>query len=224
MDEGRQEREAAIRALCERRAYNDAVELTMEVYGSQLAKFVMAVLHRPELANDAFSCVCEKVVRNLAKFRWESSLRTWLYRIARNECMELLRSPARREELVSHAVPMDEAQQERSRTNPWMRTEVKEKFRALREQLSVQERMLLQLKVDQDLPWLEVAQILWEEEEGEPPPSRQALEKRAVALRQQFKRLKDRLKVLALEAGLIPKGPGDSGDSAESHTPERPPY
>lgn len=213
----RQGREAGIQALCERHAYNEAIEQTLEVYGAELSRFTFAVLRRSDLAHDAFSSVWEKVWKNLAKFRWESSLRMWLYRIARNECMELLRSRARREELVSQPVPSDAAQAERSRTNPWLRTEVKEKFRALREQLSVEERMLLQLKVDQNLPWTDVALILWDEDE--PTPTRHELEKRAVTLRQQFKRLKDRLKALALEAGLVPQRSQAETDPGGEHPP-----
>jgi RNA polymerase sigma-70 factor, ECF subfamily len=192
------EQEIEIRRLCERRAYNEAIELALELYGEELRRFILAVLRRPDLANEVYSCVCEKLLKNLARFRWESSLRMWLFRVARNECMEGLRSPARREHLVSQ--PPDAVQRERSRTQPWLRTDVKERFRALREQLSPHERMLLQLKVEQDLPWTDVAEILWDEPS---PPTPGALEKRAVALRQQFKRLKERLKALALESGLL---------------------
>lgn len=209
------EREIEIRGLCERRAGNEAVELTLEVYGDELARFILAVLRRPELADEVYSCVCEKLLKNLAGFRWESSLRMWLFRVARNECMEALRSRARREQLVSQ--PVDAPQQERSRTNPWLRTEVKERFRALCEQLSPQERALLQLKVEQDLPWTEVAEVLWDDPE---PPTRQTLEKRAGALRQQFKRLKKRLKALAIDSGLVsPEDP--PGSAARSGQEER---
>jgi len=45
-----------------------------------------------------------------------------------------------------------------------------------------------------------VAEVLWDEPA---PPTREALERRAAALRQQFKRLKERLKALALESGLL---------------------
>lgn len=194
------EQESEIRGLCEQRAYHEAVELTIELYGEELARFILAVLRRPDLASDVYSCACEKLLKNLPRFRWESSLRTWLFQVARNECMEGLRSPARREHPMSHPLPSGAAQQERSRTKPWLRTDVKEGFRALREQLSPHERMLLQLKVEQDLPWTDVAEILWDEPA---PPTREALEKRAVALRQQFKRLKERLKALAIESGLL---------------------
>src|SRR5689334_10104672 len=202
--------ENEIHGLCERGAYHEAVELALELYGEELARFTRAVLRRPDLASEVYSCVCEKLLRNLPRFRWESSLRMWLFRVARNECMEGLRSPTRRELLVSQPMPPDAAQQERSQTKPWLRTDVKERFRALREQLSPHERMLLQLKVEQDLPWTDVAEILWDEPE---PPTREALEKRTVALRQQFKRLKERLKALAIEAGLLSRE-GSTGTAA----------
>ncbi|HVE85279.1 MAG TPA: sigma-70 family RNA polymerase sigma factor [Myxococcales bacterium] len=202
------EQEAEIKVLCERGAHREAVERTIATYGDELARFLVAVLHRRELAEEAYSCVCEKLIKNLSRFRWESSLRTWLFRVARNDCMEMLRSRQRREQLMSDPLPEGEAQRERTRTNPWLRTEVKERFHALREQLSAPERALLQLKVEQGLPWTEVAQILWD---GDQPPTREELDKRAVALRQQFRRLKDRLRALAVEAGLV-----SSGDSTGS--------
>jgi len=194
------EQESEIRGLCERRAYNEAVELALDLYGEELVRFTRAVVRRPDLAQEVYACVCEKLLRNLPRFRWESSLRMWLFRVARNECMEGLRPRARREYPVSQPLPQDAVQRERSQTKPWLRTDVKEGFRALREQLSPQERMLLQLKVEQDLSWTDVAEALWEEPA---PPTREALEKRAVALRQQFKRLKERLKALAVESGLL---------------------
>jgi RNA polymerase sigma-70 factor (ECF subfamily) len=201
--------EDEIRGLCERRAYAEAVERTLALYREELARFIRAVVRQPDLAGDIYACVCEKLLKNLARFRWESSLRMWLFRIARNECMESLRSPARRELLVSEPLRSDAAERERSRTKPWLRTDVKGRFHALREQLSPHERMLLQLKVDQDLPWTEVAEILWEEAE---PPTREDLARRAVALRQQFMRLKERLRALAMESGLL--DPEDSPGSA----------
>jgi RNA polymerase sigma-70 factor (ECF subfamily) len=194
------EQESEIRGLCEQGAFYEAVERTLELYGQELARFTRAVLHDPDLAGDAYACTCEKLLKNLARFRWESSLRLWLFRVARNECMEGLRSPARRERPVSQPLSPDAAQRERSRTQPWLRSDVKERFRALREQLSPHEQMLLQLKVNQGLPWTEVAEILWDEPES---PTPEELEKRAASLRQQFKRMKERLRALAIENGLL---------------------
>ena len=68
--------------------------------------------------------------------------------------------------------------------------------------------MLLMLRVDQRLAWEEVARVMAETDE---PLSALELKKRAAALRQQFQRLKTRLRTLAEEDGLI----HNSSDSNE---------
>jgi RNA polymerase sigma-70 factor (ECF subfamily) len=77
---------------------------------------------------------------------------------------------------------------------------VRERFRQLRERLEPEERMLLMLRVDQRLSWEEVARVM---AETEAPLGNAELKKRAAALRQQFQRLKTRLRALAEEDGLI---------------------
>ena len=94
----------------------------------------------------------------------------------------------------------DEALKPRSETRPWQRTSVKERFRALRESLDPQERMLLLLRVDQRLSWEEVARVM---SEGEETLSDASLKRKAAALRQQFQRIKTHLRSLAQEEGLI---------------------
>jgi len=199
----REELELRIRTLCTEGESNRAAELALEVYGTDILKFILSVLREPEQANDVFAIFRENLLRGLPRFRWESSLRTWAYRVARNACYEALRSPVSREEPVSQVKLPDEAQRERTQTHPWQRTEVKDRFRALREQLTLEERTLLQLRVDQELSWVEVARVLAGDDED---LSRSELERRAMALRQQYHRLKERLRALAQQEGLIPSG------------------
>lgn len=200
--------EAAIRKLCERGEHNRAAELALQAYGPEILKFILSVLHHPDRANDVFSTFREHLLKGLPKFRWQSTLRTWSYRIARNDCYESLRSPSAREEPMSHVAPADEVQRERSQTRPWLRTDVKDRFRALREKLDANERALLFLRVDQQLSWTEVARILAGPDEA---LSRAELERRATALRQQFQRLKQHLRALAVEEGIV-SSDSNSGD------------
>jgi len=196
--------EHQIHGLCLEGEAHRAAELALEVYGTDILKFILSVLREAEQAHDVFSLFRENLLRGLPRFRWESSLRTWAYRVARNACYEALRSPSMREEPVSQVKPLDEVQRERTRTHPWQRTEVKDRFRALRESLSLEERTLLQLRVDQELSWMEVARVLSGPEEE---PSLAELEHRAMALRQQYHRLKERLRAMAQQEGLIPLEP-----------------
>lgn len=195
----REQVEAQIHTDCVRGEYGEAVELAMRAYGPEIRRLMASVLHHPELAKDAFSLFSENLLKGLPGFRWESSFRTWAYRLARNACYHQLHSPASREQPVSEPAA-NEALRQRTDTQPWRRTLVKERFRALREQLEPHERMLLMLRVDQRLPWTEIARVMAEPDE---PATRDALARRAAALRQQFQRVKTRLRALAIEQGVI---------------------
>lgn len=196
----REQVEARLHALCLRGEYGPAVELGMRSYGPEIRRLMASVLHHPELAKDAFSLFSENLVKGLPGFRWESSFRTWAYRLARNACYHQLHAPTFREQPVSEPAA-NEPQRPRTDTQPWRRTAIKERFRALREQLEPHERMLLMLRVDQHLPWTEIARVMTESDE---PVTRAALHRRATALRQQFQRVKARLRALAIEQGVIP--------------------
>ncbi len=200
MSSERAKLEQEIRELCERGDTGRAVERTLQAYGMEIMRLMASVLHSPELAKDAFSLFCESLLKGLPSFRWESSLRTWAYRLARNACYQLAHAPSARETPVSASAIPEQPQRHRSDTRPWQKTSVKERFRALRESLEPEERMLLLLRVDQRLAWNEVARIMWEEEA---PPSQADINRKATALRQQFQRVKAHLREMAREQGLI---------------------
>jgi RNA polymerase sigma-70 factor, ECF subfamily len=203
--------EQEIRERCEGGDVAGAVERALSGYGQEILRLMTSVLHDPDQSREAFSIFSEHLLRGIAGFRWESSFRTWAYRLARNACIQLLRTPAvRRERPVSLSAMPEQPQASRSDTQPWLRTSVKERFRALRESLEPSERLLLSLRVDQRMQWEDVARVM---AEGEEPLSDAALKRRAAALRQQFQRIKEHLRSLAEETGLV-----SSGDSSMTHT------
>lgn len=197
---GRETLEREVRALCEAGDIGGAVERTLQGYGREILRLMHSVLHQPEAARDAFSVFSESLLKGLPGFRWESSLRTWAYRLARNACYQVLHAPSMREQPMSLSALPDEALHPRSETNPWQRTSVKERFRELREKLRPEERMLLMLRVDQRLPWMEIARVMGEPGEENDNAARA---RRAAALRQQFQRLKAHLRELAVKEGLL---------------------
>ncbi|MCU0443413.1 MAG: sigma-70 family RNA polymerase sigma factor [Microscillaceae bacterium] len=58
-----------------------------------------------EIANDATQEVFMKVWENLATFRDESSMGTWIYRIASNTCLMYLRKETNKKELRLNELP-----------------------------------------------------------------------------------------------------------------------
>lgn len=177
-----------------------AATLAIESYGAELLRFVSAILHDEAAASDVFGQVCEDIWCGLPEMRWQSTFRTWSYAVARNACHRHLRSPR-----VRRAVPLSEAREVeqlaatvRTRTLPFLRTEVKDAFTRLRESLSTEEQSLLTLRIDRELDWEDVAQVL-----SEQPLNAAELKRAAATYRKRFERLTDKLRSLAQESGLL---------------------
>jgi RNA polymerase sigma-70 factor (ECF subfamily) len=88
-----------------------------------------------------------------------------------------------------------------SRTSPWQRTEVKDKWRELRETLDPEDRAILVLRVDRDLEWNEIARVMLGESEQDHTAAELARE--AARLRKRFQLLKEDLRERARAAGLV---------------------
>lgn len=69
-----------------------AFEQIMREYGTRVLRLVTFLVKDRSLAEDIAQDVFVKVYRHLPRFRQESSVHTWLYRIAVNECKGYLRS------------------------------------------------------------------------------------------------------------------------------------
>lgn len=189
------DRERDIRALCDAAAYPQATTGALQMYGVELLGFLRALANNHDLASEAFAELGEDVWKGLPKFRWESSLRSWLYSLARNALAQLRRDPRRRfERNLPLSLAPEMAQLVRTATLEIQRTEIKDEFRVLREQLDPEEHEILLLRLDRGLAWKDIARILGGDDN---------LDARAAALRKRFERAKERLKKLALEHGLL---------------------
>ncbi|MCX6559343.1 MAG: RNA polymerase sigma factor [Candidatus Aminicenantes bacterium] len=65
----------------------DAIRALYEAYRDRVWTILLYSLGDPLQAQDALQAVFFKVFRGLAGFRFQSGLFTWIYRIARNECL-----------------------------------------------------------------------------------------------------------------------------------------
>jgi RNA polymerase sigma-70 factor (ECF subfamily) len=187
--------EAPIRAAFDAGDHERAVTAALQLYGTELLSFLRALAGNDDLATEAFAELGEDLWRGLPTFRWQSSLRSWLYTLSRNALNQLRRDPRRR---IDRNLPLSIAPDIeavlRTATRDIQRTEVKDEFRALREQLDPEEHELLLLRLDRELSWKEIARITGGDDN---------IDTRAAALRKKFERAKDRLKKLALDRGLI---------------------
>lgn len=195
---GREASEQAIQARCEAGGYAEATTAALRMYGVELLGFLRALANNPDLAAEAFAELGEDVWKGLPRFRWQASLRSWLYALARNALAQLRRDPRRR---VDRNLPLSIAPEMaavvRTVTREIQRTEVKDEFRVLREQLDPEEHEILLLRLDRGLAWKDIARILGGDDQ---------LDARAAVLRKRFERAKQRLKKLAIEHGLFNRG------------------
>lgn len=191
--------EERIRTACEQLDYSLAVEIALRALQPEMRRFLSGVLRNQESVQDVFGAFTEQLWQGLPRFRWESSFRTWAYRLLRGACYQFLHSPAAREEVTDAPIQEDIPDPSRSVTQPWLKTEIKQAFIALRQKLDAKDRMLLLLRVDQRLPWEEIARIVEESD----TLTEQEVRQKAAALRQHFQRVKDRLRELAIQEGLI---------------------
>ena len=68
------------------------IERMIDQYGDDVLRLCMLYLGDRQLAEDAFQITMTKAWRRLHAFRGESSVKTWISRIAVNTCRDMLRS------------------------------------------------------------------------------------------------------------------------------------
>lgn len=205
MDEQREGLEGQIHAYCDAQQWGPAATAALRGYGPEVLGYLSAMCRTETDAAEVFSSFCEDMWKGLPRFRWQSSFRTWAYTLARHALYRLGRDPQRRRErnaaMSDSPEVLDLAEQVRTTTMIHLRTETKNKFTALREQLEPDDRTLLILRVDRKLAWNEIASIMAEGEE----PTPEQLRKGAATLRKRFERAKERLRKLAADQRLIPE-------------------
>lgn len=193
--------EAPIRASCAAGDWAAAARRILDLYGRELLEYLVAIARSEADGADAFSQFTEDLWRGLPKFRWQASARTWCYTLARHALARLRRDPHRR---PGRAVALDDApelaraaEQLRTHTLTYLRTAVKDRVAALRDELSPEDQAVLILRIDRKLEWRDVARALADEDDALDDAE---LARRSAALRKRFERIKNDLKKLVARA------------------------
>jgi RNA polymerase sigma-70 factor (ECF subfamily) len=122
-------------------------------YERQIYRLCYRFTSNPEDARDLAQDVFVKAFEHLGNFRKESSLKTWLYRIATNHCINHVKSNVRQ------FVEVDEAMSQ-TRSTAHVVLEEKERrehFRHLVTQLPPKQRAILELRIHEQLSYEEIA-------------------------------------------------------------------
>jgi RNA polymerase sigma-70 factor (ECF subfamily) len=170
-----------------------AATALIETLGPAILRYLRSMLRVEEDAADAFSQWSENVWTGLPSFRGESSLKTWGYRLAWNAAQNL-RNEAWRKRGQRLATGQASALAMSIQTKSVVVVErQRQALEELRAALSEEDRSLLVLRLDQQLSWNEVAEVLAAEVKRIEPAT----------LMKRFERVKARLGELARERGLL---------------------
>src|SRR4051812_5315954 len=186
-----------IRAACDAGDFHRAATIAIQRYGPELMGFLVVVMRDRNTAGDVFSDLCVRLWKSLPAFRWESSLRTWAYVLARRACHAHRRAHAdsRERRVPLSDVPALDALIVRMRTTTLAKLDKPGTTRAerLRARLSPDEQMLLTLRLDRELDWRAIARVLTDAERIDDD----AVTREAAGLRKRFERIKEKLKRFA---------------------------
>ncbi len=162
-------------------------------HGPAILRYLRSVLGDDDDAREAFSQFAENLWRGLPTFRGTSPFRIWAFRVAWNAACDLRKQPWRRRRTL---LPASAASQVAATVISSVegRLEVRrQQLRELRESLSLDDRALIALRLDQGLSWAECAEAL----------SRDGKVILPNTLTKRFERIKERLGKLARKKGLL---------------------
>jgi RNA polymerase sigma-70 factor, ECF subfamily len=204
------ERELEIRAAFDSGRLQDAATAVLAAYGDEILSFIHSRLRDRVDSDDAFAMFAEDLWNGLPSFGWRSSVRTWAYTLARNATIRHAstsnRRAARNVPLSCPGAVAELVARVRETTECYKRTAVKDQFRALREQLDLDDQTLLILRVDRNMSWRELAQTL----SGTVDLDEALIERESARLRKAFERVKRELKRLSEEQGLLGAADGSA--------------
>jgi RNA polymerase sigma-70 factor (ECF subfamily) len=157
-------------------------------------RFLHARFRDPQASGDVFAQFTEDLWLGLPNFRFECSLRAWVFILARNAGHRHARQAQRQQRAQ---VPLSDApevaalaQQIRTSVFVQLATPRERRLARLREELSPEEQELLTLRVDRELEFAEIALITL----GDASAAPESVTREAARLRKRFQLLKDRLR------------------------------
>jgi RNA polymerase sigma-70 factor, ECF subfamily len=201
-EEGRPGLDEQVRMLLDGGDVNAAATLALRVLGPEVFGFIVGVLNNGDAADEVFAATSERLWRSLPTFQGRCSLRTWTYVIARHEIVRFSNSERRH---GVGRVPISQIESVvadvTAQSHATLRlTERRDRLSRLRDELPVDDRVLLVLRVDRQLPWDEIALAFVEDAAASGDDDRK---REAARLRKRFQLVKERLTARARDEGLL---------------------
>jgi len=140
-----------------RAGHDHAGPLLNLLYRDALQRFCWGYLGRLDEAEDAWQEVCYRV---LTAERIPDSFRAWLYKIARNHCLNVLRSRANRKDGAPIAAESQVQEVLTGHLTRMVNQELRAQLASLVDRLSSEQREVLRLRYVEELSRAEIAEVL----------------------------------------------------------------
>ena len=190
-------KEAQARRLAELNAFEaPTAETVLTAHGPEVFGFLTVMLRDPIAAREVYAQFAEDIWRGLPGFRAESSVRTWVYVVARHAALRFQRTRGQ-----AWAIPLDDSSEADRvafrQTVSRHGTTTRELLARIRAALSPDDQALLTLRIDRELEWNEVARVFLADQ---PDPGADVVARKTAALRKRFERLKTEIRLAMTEA------------------------
>ena len=131
----------------------------MDKYQERLYWHIRKMMGNHEDANDVLQNTFIKVYRYLDNFKGKSGLYTWIYRIATNESINLLRQ---NQQVVGEDIEgvYEQLSNSRAEENRYSGDEIVRRLDAAVSRLPEKQKMVFQLRYFDELPYNEISQML----------------------------------------------------------------
>jgi RNA polymerase sigma-70 factor (ECF subfamily) len=184
--------EAIVQSRLRERDLPGAATAAIQELGPSIVRYLRAMLRDDDDVADTFSDWAESLWSGIGTFEGRSSFRTWAYRLAFTSAMHVCdRAHRRRERRLGTSEASVLAQE--IRTTVFSVERRRQRLDELRSELTPDEQSLLFLRVEQELPWDEIAAVLTTQDAPVDPAT----------ARKRYERLKEKLRKLARERGLV---------------------
>jgi RNA polymerase sigma-70 factor (ECF subfamily) len=183
--------DAEVKGLVLAGRQRQAADLLLTRLSPELRPFLHRLLGDVSLADEAHSNTCERLWRGLSAFRWECSLRSWSYIIARREASRCRARHAREGFQQTTLSKADEVAACVRSTSGTFSTTRRDQLDSVRASLSDEDRDLVVLRVERSLAWKEIAAAFLEDDDTSP----ENVAREAARLRQRFRAI--RVKIAA---------------------------
>jgi RNA polymerase sigma-70 factor (ECF subfamily) len=184
------ELDGRVRSLLAEGDTGAAATLVLRELGPEVLGFLSGVLGDAD-ADEVYSALSERLWKSLKGFEGRCSLRTWTYVLARREITRYRKGIRRHAE---GRVPLSELQDElavpKTRTRSAAVTDKQQRLTALRDELPIEDRTLLILRVDRKLSFDEIALAFSDNPEAFAEVDRK---REAARLRKRYQLVKQRL-------------------------------